>query len=841
MVIPRRLRIFAQTLVFLCILFASGIGVVLGIALAETRNLQLTENLGETELALPTQILDKNGNLLAELFSEEKRDLISYDEVPKHLIYALVTREDEHFFRHKGFNLQGFIRAFWNNLRGTYFSGGSSITQQVAGLLYDDRTEITYRRKLRELWYAFQLERKLTKHQILELYMNSVYLGHNTYGVEAASQFYFGHSVREITLAESAILVIQYASPARYSIINHPAEAQLRQKEVLDQMVEFGYVTTEEAERSFDEFWATFDSTRSNTATAYFDQESKAAYFTEYVRLQVEDILFGSLVDVNRDGLIVHSTLDVGIQEQADDHMTRGIHQINARYRVDTALRVEEANNTHLPVIEALSLLFDIDGIRVAGEKQKRDAVSYHSDRLNPVLDALSLVFNSRELRNLSNKTYNQEEDKEKKQTVEGALITLENDTGYILAMVGGSEFKTKQHNRAVDATVQPGSAFKPLYYSVAISSRMFTPATMIMDGPMVFFNPDGTQYQPLNFLGQWSGPVRVRYALARSMNVPSTKVMDAIGFDLAIERTSRLLGMYDLRNDENLFPRKYPLALGVVSIAPIHLARAYVTFPNQGKIIEPIAIRYIEDRQGNILLDYERQKINELQEKSDKEIQILTPQEAYIMVSMLQSVVEEGTLRWRRVEVGGFDGMPMAGKTGTTENWSDAWTVGFSPYMTTAVWFGFDLPGESLGRWQTGATAAGPIWARYMKAIHADLPRIEFAKPETGLISRKICAISGLLPTEFCDEGTVDEIFLAGTEPTAFCDIHPYEFKKNELLLDRIRERLLVADREWFEDEIRLPSLEEAFGEFSSDSEDTRTGFDIDRNGGERGNPLLD
>ena len=249
MAVPRRLRILSLSFVFICILMACGIGIAMGVALAQSRNLRLSDDLGATELALPSQILDTEGRLLMEYFSEEKRDLVPIDELPKHLIYALVTREDQNFFRHNGFDLEGFLRAFWNNIRGTYFSGGSSITQQVAGRLHADRSEITYRRKLRELWYAFQLERKLTKYQILEIYMNTEYLGHNTYGVEAASRFYFGHSARDITLAESAILVVQYASPARFSMINHPAEARLRQREVLDQMVEFEYVTQEEADK----------------------------------------------------------------------------------------------------------------------------------------------------------------------------------------------------------------------------------------------------------------------------------------------------------------------------------------------------------------------------------------------------------------------------------------------------------------------------------------------------------------------------------------------------------------------------------------------------------------
>ncbi len=834
MALPRNLRIFLEALLVLCVLFAVGTGIALGIALGSTRNLEITGQIGQSHLALPSQILDRNGKLITEYFAEEKRNMVSINDVPRHLIYAIVAAEDKNFFHHNGFDVTGFVRALWNNIRGTYFSGASSITQQVAGELYADRSEISIKRKLVELWYAYQMEHKLTKYQILELYLNTIYLGHNTHGVEAASQFYFGHSIRELTLAESAILVVQIRSPARYSMINHPNAAKERQWVVLEQMIKQGYVTAEEAKASYDLFWDTYDVTRSNTSTAYFENESKAPYFTEYVRLQLEDILYGSLVDINRDGFVVHTTLDLDIQKAADKHMSKGIREINQTYQLDTAERVDEADNLFMPTVEGLALMFGMDRLYVADSKQKRDAEQYFNDSLNPILNAISLLTGSNAITNVTDRALRRAESAQERTTVEGALITLENDTGHILAMIGGSEFKTKNFNRAVSATVQPGSSFKPLYYSAAISSRIITPATMISDTPVVFFNPDGTKYEPQNYLGEWTGPVRARYALANSMNVPSTRVLDMIGFDMAINRASRLLGMYDQRNDEKLFPRKYPLALGVVSVAPINMARAYATFANQGREVEPIAIRYIEDRKGNIRYEYEKEKIRERQRKSEEALQIMTPQEAYIMVSMLESTVEYGTLANRRRMVGGFDGMPMAGKTGTTDNWSNAWTVGFSPYMTTAVWFGFDIPGESLGRNQTGATAAGPIWAWYMKEIHADLPVKDFVRPEAGLIERKVCAVSGKLLTDACDEGSIDEIFLTGTQPEEFCDYHIKKAERDEKIITRIKDRLFVEGLGSGLD------LSPPIRDFLSDSDmsDTTT---TDTTGPRRGNPLLD
>ena len=834
--LPRRFRIVVELLLIVCVLFALGVGIALGIALASTRNVEMTRNLGETQLSLPSQILDRNGELITEYFSEEKRDIVAVDELPKHLIYALVAAEDKNFFRHNGFDLLGMIRAAWNNLRGSYFSGASSITQQIAGELYADRSDITIRRKLVELWYAFQMERKMTKYQILELYINTIYTGHNTHGFEAASQFYFGHSAKGITLAESAILVVQVRSPARFSMINHPNEARSRQQDVLNKMVELGYVTGEEARESFDSYWENYDETRSNTTTAYFSNLSRAPYFSEFVRIELEDLLYGSLVDINREGFVIHTTLDLEIQNAAEEIMGRGIRKINTNYQAGTDKRIEEADSLFLASVQALSLVFDMKQLRITEHRIERDAADFFTNGINPTLDLLSLVFDTRSIGNIVYRAYDQEDRMREKTTVEGALITLENETGHILAMIGGSEFKTKKYNRAVYATVQPGSSFKPLFYSAAISSRKFTPATMLYDSPVIFYNADGTKYMPLNYLGSWDGSVLLRTALANSMNVPSTKVLDVIGFDVAIERASRLLGMYDQRNNEELFPRKYPLALGVVAVAPINMARAFATFPNQGQEVEPLAIRYIEDRKGNILLEHEKNLIKERQRRSDEELQILSPQEAYIMVSLLESVVERGTLANRRRQFGGFDGMAMAGKTGTTDNWTNAWTVGFSPYMTSAVWFGFDLPGESLGRNQTGATAAGPVWTEYMKRIHEDLPPTQFVKPDTGLISRKVCAVSGLLPTSECDDGFIDEIFLSGTEPERLCDIHPAKVTREEELANRLKERLMLEN--YTASDLPMPELAEPSFDLTAQKVEGPT---QNPQNGQSSNPLLD
>jgi penicillin-binding protein 1A len=266
-------------------------------------------------------------------------------------------------------------------------------------------------------------------------------------------------------------------------------------------------------------------------------------------------------------------------------------------------------------------------------------------------------------------------------------------------------------------------------------------------------------------------------------MNVPSLKVLQGIGFDAAISRASELLGITDPAEIGRIFPRVYSLGLGISTLAPIQMARAYATFGNNGVAVTPLSIRFIEDRNGNIIINPEEEL---RREQRRQDLQILTPQENYIMVTLLRSVVLEGTLSYATcTDRGRRLPMPMCGKTGTTQNWSDAWTIGFSPYYTTAIWAGFDQPGSSLGTNQSGASSVGPFWTEYMIEIHEGLEPVDFPRPETGLVEISICEVSGLRPTAQCNEGIRKEIFLEGTAPSGYCDIHPFEQENRDYILN--------------------------------------------------------
>jgi penicillin-binding protein 1A len=392
-----------------------------------------------------------------------------------------------------------------------------------------------------------------------------------------------------------------------------------------------------------------------------------------------------------------------------------------------------------------------------------------------------ALVFGIPELRDITGQSFSQLRVNTERNVVEGALISIENDTGYITAIVGGSKFdESNQLIRATQSNVQPGSSFKPLYYSAAIDSRLFTAATMIYDIPIVFHNEDGSPYIPLNFRGEWKGSTLLYNALAQSMNVPSLKILDTIGFDATIERAAMLLDITDSAQIRRSFPRVYPLGLGIISTSPLKMARAYAVFANQGRDVTPIAIRSIEDRNGRVIFDIERD-VRQNQRRMGDRIQVVSQQNAYIMTKIMERVVSEGSLSigagWGskftfRDENGSYT-LPVAGKTGTTQNWSDAWAIGYSPYYTTAVWFGFDRPGNSLGVDLTGATLAGPVWGDFFREIHRGLPRRNFSRPNSGVIDVAVCAKSGLLRTSACNEGEVTLPFLDGTQPSQYCDLH--------------------------------------------------------------------
>ncbi len=788
-------KIWPYVLISLLMIFAVTCGALLGKGLAATTNIKNSENFSEWKLDLPTRLLDINGELISEFTSDEKRDLISLSSLPQIMKDALITREDRIFYEHHGFSVKAIIRAVKGVLTHNRLGGGSTLSQQIAGTLYCDRTDMKASRKIKELWWAIQMERRYSKDEILELYLNKIYFGGGTCGVDAASKYYFGHSATEITPAEAALLVVQLSNPAGYNPFEHPNVAMERQRYVLNAMVDAGYLTKDQADNSYDDYWAGFDYTRTSSS-AYSMRTDKAPWFSEYVRRELSSMLYGA-DDIYTGGFTINTTLNLAHQKAADEIMKDYIAYANREYTKTMRNRKSSDFNTYIPMTSLLSLIFNLPSLRVGNQRNEVISIKNYRENINPIIDIVSIMSGMETLKTeIVNKGNALIQQNTEKTTIEGTMIALENNTGYIDAIVGGSKYdQSNQFIRAVQSKLQPGSTFKPLYYSAAIDSREITMASIISDTPIVLQNQDGTPYIPQNFKGTWEGDVQVWYALAHSMNVPSIKILDKIGFDAAINRTSSLLGINQDELDARHFLPVYPIGLGVCSVRPIEMAKAFSTIASNGKEVTPIAIRTVEDRYGNIVKDPERE-LREKEKSKGNDIQIISPQTAFIMQEMLKKTVQSGTLNYgvnydstartigkrkgygNKMDFLNMNGdkftMPAAGKTGTTQNWADAWTVGFTPYYTAAFWFGFDRPGQSLGLSITGSTLAGVAWGDFMHEANLGKSYKDFTNgiPE-GVVRTEVCTTTGLLPTENCGHNHMTAYFLEGTQPTETCTRH--------------------------------------------------------------------
>ena len=782
--------------------FAGVFGISLGLALSNTKYIIDNENFTEFDTALPTRILDINGELITELASEEKREIISINHLPQHMIDALVSREDRIFYSHHGFSIKALFRAVIGQALHLSLGGGSTLTQQIAGTLYCDRRDMSYMRKLKELWWAIQMERRFSKNEILELYLNKIYFGGGTYGVNAASKYYFGHSATEITPAEAAILVVQLSNPAHYNPFEYPNRAMDRQKYVLSAMVEGGLITQEQSDSSFEEYWANFDYTRTGN-TQIRTRDDNAPWFSEYVRRELSNMIYGT-DDIYSSGFTVNTTLNLKNQIAAQNTMERYIAYANRSYQRSSSERQNEAFKIYTPLTELLTLTFNLGQLKVSQQRNEALALSTYTKTINPIVDVLSLVCGVDSLKvEIANKANAVAKSNVGKNVIEGTMIAIENSTGYITSLVGGSKFDGEnQFIRAVQAKLQPGSSFKPLYYSAAIDSQQFTPSTIISDTPIVFHTADGKPYIPRNFRGEWKGDVELWYALAHSMNIPSLKILDGIGFDTAINRAIDLLGIPKDEVPNRGFVPGYPIGLGVCSVRPIELAHAYACFANGGKEVVPIAIRNVEDKNGNVFLNPEKD-VRQKQQAKGAAAQIISPQTAYTMTKLLENTVKSGTLAGPTGNGSKFTyrdangrkyTIPAAGKTGTTQNWADAWTACFTPYYTSIFWFGFDKPGQSLGLQLTGSTLAGYAMASFMQKAHEGLPYKNFVRPSTGTVDVTVCSVSGALPTEDCEGHKITLTFLDGTQPTELCTVHSGNSTGRILGLYRLEQELYRA-----------------------------------------------
>nr|WP_038363704.1 PBP1A family penicillin-binding protein [Borrelia persica] len=769
----------ANILIYLTYFTISFSIISLSITIVETINIQKDKKFGYVNPAIPSKVFDSNGKLITQFISDENRELLSLKEMPDNLINTLLIREDLSFFFHRGFSLMGILRAAFNIVLGRYFSGGSTLTQQLAKLLYTNQAKRSILRKLNEIWWAIQLEKKLSKYEILEKYLNKVYFGNGNYGVVAASKFFFNKSVKDINTAEAVLMVIQLPNAKLYSPFYNPEFAKKIQRTVLNQVVSNGIISPEVAEAEFDEYWQNYDWTRMADTPAMSDKEDNAPYFSEYIRQRISKYLPAE-ANIYKDGYSIYTTLDLEAQQQANEITQDMITRARKMYNSTKSSETLVINSEIVPVIDTLADLFGIRNTRINGRQYtKLKTRKFYEDNIDLIASFAAILGIDKIDKATREYTINNKTNPNLLVQPEGALISIDTTTGAIKAMVGGSGYKKgSEFNRATQAKIQPGSSFKALYFSAAIELKKITAATMFSDSPVAFFNQEGEIYAPENYGGKWRGNVLTRKALAFSLNIPALRILDTLGFDNAIKYAAKLLGIKDQNEINKTFPKVYPLALGVISTSPIQMARAFAILGNNGKEVEPYGIKYIEDRNGKTIANVESEILTSIKNKGIN-AQIVSPQTAYIMTDMMKSTVQYGTLASQRyTNLKNFKS-DIAGKSGTTQNWADGWTIGYSPYITTAVWVGFDKKGYSLGTAGTGTALAGPTWGKFMAEYHKNLPQKVFIRPK-GIINIQVQSETGLLPEGVPNETVINEIFIPGTQPL---EKSKYYENKSELL----------------------------------------------------------
>ncbi|HOO72522.1 MAG TPA: PBP1A family penicillin-binding protein [Spirochaetota bacterium] len=773
----KKIAVIEKVLLAAILVFSILGGAFFGYIISEIRNYSGINNLKRFQPNIPTSLYDVNGELIAELFLE-KRQLVSYEELPQSLINAFLAAEDKGFYEHFGINPMAILRASGKNfiasvknLRPTVVQGGSTITQQLAKRLFTSGKR-TITRKILEAMLSFQIEKRFTKDEILEMYFNQIYLGHGCHGIATAAEFYFDKDVRHLSVAESAVLAALPSKPNGYSPLKNTREAYAKHRDTLDRMVDAGFLDWKRADRIYREFWPDYIENiklESPSKTALSKDIDRAPFFTDYVR-QILIARYGEDFVYN-EGLSVYTTLNLKRQLLAEKYLQDGLVHQNEVSSLAYERYSGSVDRELLESYNKLRMLFSLPAILVKDDVEilfKKEM----ADNILDSIDGLSLIVDTPQCNAMLEEFRNQVSGFSSTLNVEGAIIAIEPRSGYITSMVGGSEFSvSNQYNRAVQARRQPGSAFKPFVYGSGMEARLINPGMALPDTPIVDIDEEGETWEPGNYEGEFSGMVRLRNALASSINIISVRIYDIVGPEKIIDYASRMLKM-----PLSYFHPNPSLALGATELTPMQMCNAYAIYANGGKDVIPFTIRYILNRDGKELANIEEEVGKTIASKKiDGSIQIIPENVAYVMTSMMRDVIDRGTANETIRRNAGFT-LPAAGKTGTTQNWTDAWFCGFTPDIATVVWVGYDQPFMSLGKHQAGSAVAAPIWANYMKDVYNGMPDPVFPDAPPGVMRVEICRDSGLLPSEKCS--VMSEIMIPGSEPTETCDGNHYKMK---------------------------------------------------------------
>ncbi|TGK02584.1 PBP1A family penicillin-binding protein [Leptospira langatensis] len=682
------------------------------------------------------------------------------------VIRCFESTEDNNFRSHKGLDLRGIFRAAMVNLlAGRVKEGASTITQQVARLKFLN-TERSFGRKIREAWLALLLEAVFDKKTLMHIYLNEIPLGHGTIGAGAAARFYFRKDLKDLSWGEAALLASLTTRPKEFSPLVNPNTSASKVRVVFKKLVENGILDVDTAEKefsAFSEYYITLN--RSPNDSAFSDRLNRFPYFTEYVRKNLSRYI--PQTQLYEGGLKIYSTLNIQHQTQAEKALISGLKQQTQLSNQRAFTKIDAFEDSYGPIFQLLSDLNDVPEFKFKISRSYRTFNRAWQEDLRDELSVLNLISGTEGLGESIDLNYKTQATQDHLLPVEGALISIRPDTGYITSVVGGSGFRSdNQQIRAFQAYRQPGSAFKPLVYASSMEyyhqhpddKKNVTAASLFDDSPLQYVLEDGDEWNPSNYSGEYSGFIRLRQALELSRNSVAVRLLEHTGLNNLLPNLERILQV----ENRNL-PRDFSIALGSFEVSPYELARAYSVFASGGKQVFPLSVLYVEDENGNMIKDFR----TEFETKERK--RLVSSEVSYVITSMMEDVIKKGTGTGARSY--GLT-RPAAGKTGTTNNFRDAWFAGYTPELVAVVWVGYDTGTLSLGRGMSGAVVAAPIWGRFMANALSKERSKPFDFGDAKIVRKTICSISGKLPGSHCYQ-TEEEVFDSKTVPKEVCEDH--------------------------------------------------------------------
>ncbi len=747
-------------LIALSLLATILLGILIGLLLVYQKGFPQIKNLEDIKPVVMTTVYDDQNAAIKD-FAIEKRIIVKNSDIPESLKKAIVAAEDNQFYSHWGINFRGGIRAVGGVLLHKKWGGGSSITQQLArGLFLSPAFSLS--RKLNEMLLAIQIEKKYTKDQIMTFYCNKIFLGGSIYGVEAAARYYFGKTVKEINLAESALIAGIVPNPnGIYSVFKRRENVLKRRNYVLLKMLLLKLISIKEYKEALE--------VKMPEKPADAGGESLADYFTEDTRKYLEAKYGDNLL--YKGGLKVFTTLNGEMQKWAEDALREGLRELDKhrgwRRREKLFNLIEnklDINKYPLPAWENAKIEPNqiIEGVILDVGKSKATVriSAFHGELQSAAAKwtnmPLTRLFRAGDVALFRIQAVDRNNMKldlslEQEPNVDGALLAVDNKTGEIKAMVGGYAFQKSKFNRAIQALRQTGSTFKPIIYTAALENG-FSAATIIQDEPFSYIDEwTGELWEPHNHKGDFLGPLTLRRGLELSRNVVTARILQAITPEVGVRYAKKFGITSDLKPYMSL-------SLGAFEVTLKEMVEAFTVFANYGIRVNSYFIRSIRDLNNNII-----------EENYPERKQVIEKETAFIMNYLLQGVVRSGT-GWRARNLPA----PVGGKTGTTNDFTDAWFIGFTPSLTVGVWVGFDQK-KSLGDEQTGSEAASPIFVKFMENYLKKYPETGKFRPPSGIYMIDIDKYTGKLATPDCLY-VLSEAFLPGTEPLEFCNEEEHE-----------------------------------------------------------------